>query len=115
MATMQTLLTKSTTLNDAYAPAFAFKASVLLGLNRAGESLGFALQSVKLDPAVSASWLVLGRIYDRLKQAGDARIAGQRAKDLARTDTERSAADAFLEALGRHSDVADRLGSDPER
>lgn len=103
MATMQTLLTKATALNDGYAPAFAFKASVLLQLNRAGEALGFALRSVTLDPGVSTSWLGLGRVYDRLKQAGDARIAGQRAKDLAHTDSERQAADAFLEALSRRS------------
>lgn len=108
MATMQTLLTKATALNDSYAPAFAFKASVLLQLNRAGEALGFALRAVTLDPGVSTSWLVVGRVYDRLKQVGDARIAGQRAKDLAHTDSERQAADAFLEALGRRSGIAQR-------
>jgi len=100
---VQTLLNKATTLNDAYAPAFAYKASVLLQLNRAGESLGFALKSVTLDPGASSSWLLLGRIYDRLQQAGDAHTAGQRAKALAQTDQERRAADAFLEALARRS------------
>jgi len=108
MATMLMLLTKATALNEGYAPAFAFKASVLLQLNRAGEALGFALRSVTLDPGASTSWLVLGRVYDRLKQAGDARIAGQRARDLAHTDSERQAADAFLEALGRRSGIAGR-------
>ena len=81
---------------------------MLLQLNRAGEALGFALRSVTLDPGVSTSWLVVGRIYDRLKQAGDARVAGQRAKELAHTDSERQAADAFLEALGRRSGIAER-------
>jgi hypothetical protein len=60
-------------------------------------------QSVTLDSGASSSWLLLGRIDDRLQQAGDAHTAGQRAKALAQTDQERRAADAFLGALARRS------------
>jgi tetratricopeptide (TPR) repeat protein len=101
MASMEALLTKATALNATYGPAFAFKASVLLQLNRAPEALGLALRSVTLDSEVSSSWLVLGRVYDRLKKADDAHVAAQRAKDLAHTDVERQSVNAFLEALSR--------------
>jgi tetratricopeptide (TPR) repeat protein len=103
LTTIQDWLTRALALNDGYGPACAFLATVLV--NKPDDSIAMARRAVILEPGSFSHRMVLARVYDRVKRTDDARKAALSAKEFARTDAERDAVSAFLDALGRRPGV----------
>ncbi len=92
-------LTRATTLNSQFAPAFEMLASVRLQANRADHALVAAQRAVQLDPAQIVYRLTFARALMALSRRDEAVKAAQQALELARTDGERQTVQRFLESL----------------
>jgi TonB family protein len=101
LAAAQRLLAKSIALNDVFAPSYSSLANVLLQLNQPDGALGLADRAVNLEPGQFNYHLLSARVFQRLSRRDDARKVATEALELALTDQQREAAQAFLASLDR--------------
>src|SRR5262249_42828840 len=88
-------------LNDKYAPAYAFRATVKMQMGHADEALPLALKAVTLDPGVAPPRVTLTRVLLALGRREEAQTQAAAALELARNDTERQNAQQLLATSSR--------------
>jgi tetratricopeptide (TPR) repeat protein len=103
LARVETLLRRSTELNDRFAPAQAMLADVMTIQGRAADAIDVAKRAVALDPSQVNSRLALARALWRSSRISDARGHVLAARTLASSDQEREAVQTMLDALDRAS------------
>ena len=90
-------------LNDAYSPAYALLASVLLQGTEPASALEPAMKAVQLDQRDTFSRLTLARVYWRLSRRGEAMGLARSALMLAHSDQQRAQAQELITFIQTNS------------
>jgi tetratricopeptide (TPR) repeat protein len=101
LGAIEPLLARTIALDPTYVPAYTLLADVMTRTSRAEEAIGMATKAMGIAPRDAAPRLALARALWQTPRRDMARVHALGARELARTDAQRAAAQQLLEFFDR--------------